>query len=61
MCILQGYLGRYTYHISAAGWGFPVLAAAAFMKVLRVKAHWVDSSPGLDLVSCLDQSRDRYR
>ncbi|KUM57420.1 hypothetical protein ACN42_g9769, partial [Penicillium freii] len=31
------YLGSCTYHISSAGWGFPILAAAAFMRALRVR------------------------
>jgi hypothetical protein len=31
------YLGLYTYHFSSAGWGFPILAAAALMRALRVR------------------------
>jgi len=31
------YLGHYTYHISSAGWGFPILDTAALMRALRVR------------------------
>ncbi|KUM57052.1 hypothetical protein ACN42_g10151 [Penicillium freii] len=34
---MNSYLGSYTYYISSAGWGFPILAAAAFMRALRVR------------------------
>ncbi|KAJ5194639.1 uncharacterized protein N7498_008077 [Penicillium cinerascens] len=34
---LNVYVGHYTYHISSAWWGFPILAAAAFMRALRVR------------------------
>jgi hypothetical protein len=30
-------VGHCTYHISSAGWGLPILAAAAFMRALRVR------------------------
>jgi hypothetical protein len=28
---------HYTYHFSSAGWGFPILAAAAFVRAVRVR------------------------
>ncbi|KUM62851.1 hypothetical protein ACN42_g4264 [Penicillium freii] len=36
MCT-AAYLGSYTYLISSAEWGFPILATAAFMRALRVR------------------------
>jgi hypothetical protein len=30
----------YTYYFSYAGWGFPILAAAAFIEGAQSQAHW---------------------
>ncbi|KAJ5774536.1 hypothetical protein N7457_009432, partial [Penicillium paradoxum] len=49
------YLGSSTYHFSSAGWGFPILAAAAFTRALRVRL----TDPGSDSVSCFGTLCDK--